>query len=445
MELNPLPVSLFLVSRSPVSRSLRAQRGDEYLFLTERANPSSVVSFAKILLTLLTILFTTVSCGLEGPRDSATVGVTSPDVSKNHLNQGLTSPASRIMQCQATSFKQLRLSDGHQAAVTGLFPLRTSTGAVALLSTDISGLVLSWDVGRGKAYELAHLPTQANLVDIAPDCDLLAYASRSSITLFSLAKKQVIAQLPRKVQGTITALSFSPTADAILFSSMDGNIYRWRFALTPQRSSDEAKVFERYNGHPSAPLALAYHPYGRVFFSADWSGSLLAWLTFDVDDPFAGQYDENLLGERFFTDRAVRMRALRSDTTGIDNLVVTPTGEMLFAALQTGTIELWQVRGLSKIKEIQAHQGLIYDLAVSPDGKQLASAGRDGKLKLWSYQARGAGEAKEAYDLLPLREFEVPQVRFIAFVGENRLFAGTASGAVLDLDLTRALESAPRG
>ena len=408
------------------------------LRLFQRLAPRHLLSAILVAVSM----FGTVSCGLDLMPHIGTDEVVSPDVGSVKQKTGLESPSPALAQCRPPKFKKTEVVDGHQAEISGIFPFTDAYGKLALITVDKGGKVLAWDLLTSKAYRLAKLSSDTNVLSLSPDCDTLAVGVGNSIFLYSLGKGgDPIASLP-KLKGRVTSVYYSPMGDSVVISSVDGNVYRWRYP--PSKSALEQKRdFERYEGHAAIPSSVSFHPFGRVFFSGDWQGAVYAWLSYDTDDPFGGKYDENLFGDSFFADKSARIRAARPDAVGVEQLVSSPKGELLFVGLRTGQIELWQVRGFSLANQVAAHPGLIYSMVVSPDGTRLASSGRDGKVKIWSVSSRKQGDKPGAYALVLEKEFPIAAAKKLAFANEDRLFVGCEDGKLMDLDLSHIV--APEG
>lgn len=435
-------VSRIFSSRRVLSRIVRSGSSTQWFRTqwprTQRPKnqwPTAFVPNPLIAILLIVVSLMTCSCGLEGLHHTAIDSSISPVISKIEPLGQVSSQTANAPECQLAIVGELAPSMGHQGGVLALFRIRTDCFGSALLSLDRGGEVLLWNTKLGKGFKLLRLPSEIEAVVLGDDCDTLAFSSKSKVGVFSLSGRQLIGELSHPTSARVANVALNPKADALLFSSVDGNVYRWRFREKATTREEKDKLIERYGGHPSVPFALVYHPQGRIFFSGDWIGSMNAWLSYDVDDPYGGQYDDSVFKRGFFADRAQRMRAPRGDTISVDHLRLDPSGEILFAALQSGIVEIWQVRGFVKVKEIKAHEGILYGLAVSPGGTRLASAGRDGRVKVWSIRRRGANEAKDVYDLVLEQDMEVAAVRTLVFLDDQKLFAGTDSGDVLQVEL----------
>jgi WD40 repeat protein len=346
------------------------------------------------------------------------------------------SPHSVEMQpgaCSASRFTAYPPILSHDAEIIGLFPVHAAGASkdAGLVSIDKKGLVVGWTTNPERAHRLFSRGTEVHKASLSPTCDKVAFAIGTEVEIYSFPQGELLSRLP-KVKGKIMALRFNPHGDTLLISSADGNIYRWRWDVAKgfgARNMD----FERYAGHSSIPSALAYHPLGRMFFSSDWQGQLMVWLGYDKDDPYEGDYDRNILGERFFSDKAAKIIAARPDTMSVDLLEVVPQGDVLVTALMTGTLELWQVRGLTLAHSVEAHKGVIYDMSLSPSGLRIATAGRDGYLRIWKRTPRGSGEPLSAHSLEKLLEVKLTKLSKISFVTETRLFVGDSQGKVYEI------------
>lgn len=325
----------------------------------------------------------------------------------------------------------LKAVSGHKAGVLGIFrPLQTDAAAPERsISVDASGQVLVWDILQGRAYELMQAGKLIERVAFFPDTLWLALAYGATVELYSLSKPVLLMRLDR-LQSRVTALDFQPKGESLLIGAADGRVYRWKFGRAQGLSlKEQDKLLERYIGHGAVISSVVFHPWGRLFFSADWRGSLWGWLTYD-SDIFRGEYDENLFHGRPFAEEAVRSRVPRGDSQAVAKLQVSPDGQWLFVGLQDGRLEWWLVRGLRKLAEVQAHKGLIYDLQVAPGLAKLATSGRDGKVRVWALTPPG-GKTKAA--VAERQEVTLAEIGSMAFLDDRRLLAGAADGRLLEI------------
>jgi WD40 repeat protein len=247
----------------------------------------------------------------------------------------------------------------------------------------------------------------------------------------------------KRSEARVTSLEFQPSGESLLIGAADGRVYRWKFALDANSLStpDAQKQFERYSGPASVVSAVAYHPFGRIFFSGDWDGGLMTWLSYD-SDKWAGEYDKNIFGSKLFQQKSVRTSAGRGDAERIEQIVVSLNGERALVSVHDGTLELWQIRGFSKIGEIKAHGGLMHDVAALPNFELIATAGRDGSIKIWELaKIEPTVEKPVAFEFHQVGEYSVRLVRKLLFRDRNSLIAGLSDGSVLQIDLTKQEQS----
>lgn len=349
------------------------------------------------------------------------------------------------------NFQALKKSSGVPSAVCALFNTNESHTPLAVLSVECSGQVLVADVRTNTPYNLLKITPPFERLSFNRHTGRLAVSSGPFITIFDLASvaPSSSADQPKdltpttyelkRLQTQISSLEFEPNGEALLIGGVDGKLYRWRF-IEEQRAktlSQRERSFERYVGLASVVSVVRYHPLGRVFFSGDWLGTLGAWQAYDADS-FGGLYIENLFGNRYFMQKAVRTSVTLADASAVDQLEINANGELLLSASQKGKLEIWRVRGMMKLGEVQGHDGAVAALAFSADGKAAASLGRDGKLRRWEIIAHDNeyqpnGDPVE-YELNQKKEFEVPQGRALISLDDGSFLAATATGQLYQME-----------
>ena len=330
----------------------------------------------------------------------------------------------------------------HQAEITQLFllPREDAEAQSRVVAVDKAGQVGLHLFPAGQAYKLLSVQPEPDLLAMRPEKLLLAASYKSVVRLFSLATNTELASLSQ-IRAKITSLAFNPSGKSLLLGAADGRVYQWNYYLLLGSAGKEItektreRIVESYIGHSSVVSAVAYHPFGRIFFSGDWQGGLSAWQNYSAD-VFAGEYDQNLFGDRFFAEKSVRMASSRGDRKGLDHLFVSPDGQALISGAQDGTLELWKVRGLKSVASVQAYKGVILDLAMSPDGARLASVGREGKVRIWSYAFDDNSQVPAVPAFIKLeQELNAPRAHALAFVDSHQLVIGNADGTVQELAL----------
>lgn len=328
---------------------------------------------------------------------------------------------------------KLPLRERHQFDIIKIFPLGVACRHRMALSVDRAGVVLIWDILAGEARELLKIDSNINKLSFSPKTMLLAVSRGPLVEIYSLEDSLKEASLAR-LSTNVASMDFHPSGASVLIGGSDSNVFRWKFrkARSFETLRERDKSFERYIGHNAVVSAVAYHPHGRVFFSGDWNGGLIAWFNYDAD-PFGGKFDQGYFGPRFFTEKATIKGGIRDNSERIDNLLVSEDGQLIVLILENGLVEAWRVRGFKKAGEQKAHQGLIYASALSPDSSKLVTSGRDGLLKVWSIEELLDREKRLGMTLL--NEVKMFGLKALTFIDQATILAGNDNGKVFQISV----------
>ena len=247
---------------------------------------------------------------------------------------------------------------------------------------------------------------------------LVVVSMRGVVRILSLPDCRLIAET-RLIDSRISSLAFSPDSCSIIMGAFDGKVYRWRFLESGGFSENQHLLFERYVGHGGVVSSVAFHPAGRVFFSADWTGSLRAWLRYDQDD-YKGRWDVVTGPGRFYTDVAVAVSAARFSEP-IDSLVVSSQGGYLLTSTRDGSVQLWSIRGFLLRGQTSAHDGQVRSIALSGSGELAATSGRDGFIRLWRISSK-RNESKQV-EFSKIGEWYQPANRHVAIDSQGQVIA----------------------
>ena len=330
-------------------------------------------------------------------------------------------------------FQLLTKSTSLPSSVCGLFNASERSSALAVLSVGCTGQVVLADVRTNTPYTLLKLTPPFEHIAFNRRSARLAVSSGLALTVFDLGRSDHESALElRRLKTQVSSLEFEPNGEALLIGGVDGKLYRWRFMAeqNAKTTSERERAFERYVGLASVVSVVRYHPLGRVFFSGDWLGEIAAWQAYDAD-PFGGKYIENLFGNRYFMQKALRTGVTLADAAAVDQLEISRDGELLLSASQKGKIEIWRVRGMMNLGEVQAHDGALAALAFGADGKSAVSLGRDGKLKMWEIIPHDEFEPngdRVPYELIQKKEFALAEGRALLALDDGTFLAATASG-----------------
>jgi WD40 repeat protein len=205
--------------------------------------------------------------------------------------------------------------------------------------------------------------------------------------------------------------------------------------------ADREKCFELYSAHQAVVSSVAAHPFGRAFFSGDWSGSLYAWLPYDQDD-FGGEYDRNLFTGQFYAAPGTFIKAERTADRGITDITLTDSGEQLALGTQDGFVEMWRVRGFERFARKQLHMGPVLSVSLSPKGTRVASAGKDGVVHISTLvddPKFGITTDATRQMFVEISSYRVPGARLVKYISEDKAVVGTTDGVMVELDASASI------
>ncbi|MEN9845784.1 MAG: hypothetical protein RIS36_931 [Pseudomonadota bacterium] len=325
---------------------------------------------------------------------------------------------------------------GHSGDVLVLHTLPSNSPAV--LSVGQDGRVVGWDLASGQGHEIQHLNTAPKVVALGGSKALIAWADEGGVSvscLFGCSQRKTFSRL--KVRPT--TLAFHDLDTSLLIGGTDGRIYRWRFMEEQKGLSTEAleRMVERYAGHQTMVSGVVGHSVGRAFFSSDWDGALVGWLSYSADD-HEGAYDKNPFKGRFYTDIPAAQVAARPHDRGISALTISEDGEHIGVGTEDGYIEVWRVKGFMLTARKQVHQGRVTAIALSRDGDRIASVGKDSKVHVHTLaQDSTFTIVPTALPklLLELSDHRIPFARSAVFVTESSLAVSTKEGTLIEVKL----------
>jgi WD40 repeat protein len=302
----------------------------------------------------------------------------------------------------------------------GVFSVAFSPDGRILASTDGDNTIKLWDVSTGEILrtikgKITYVTPIASPVAFTPDGKILVSCmDYKNIKLWDVATGGEL----RVLAGTEQITSFALSSDGKTLASggfVSGSdrglatIRLWDLATGQQR-----QTFKNED-HISPVQPLAFSPDGRTIASAGTlNGMIKLW------DVTAGEV----------------AHTLTAHSSGLDNILFSPTGKMIAGIKNGKEIKLWDASLGKEFHTITAdptikpdasfaallRAGSLTSIAFSPDGKFIAGGfgGSDAKLKLWDIQT-----SQE------VRTFETPSdiLNCIAFSHDGRLIAG--AGGVL--------------
>jgi WD40 repeat protein len=197
------------------------------------------------------------------------------------------------------------------------------------------------------------------------------------------------------------------------------------------------KMLERYAGHQTVVSGVVGHSVGRAFFSSDWDGALIGWLSYSADD-HQGAYDKNPFKGRFYTDIPAAQVAARPPDRGISALTISDDGERIGVGTEDGHVEVWRVKGFLLEARKKVHTGRVTGVSLSKDGNRVASVGKDSQVHVHTL------ESDPSFTIVPgalpqtlqeLSDHHIPLAQGATFVTPDRLAVSTKDGALAEVRL----------
>lgn len=316
----------------------------------------------------------------------------------------------------------------------------------SLLSVGQDGRVLGWDLLAEKGHEVKVIQGKPKVAAIGEHRGLIAWSDDTTVSITCLIGCSNTITLT-KLKARPSSLAFHDLDTSLLIGGLDGRVYRWRFMDDQKAPNTEARerMVERYIGHQTMVSGVVSHSVGRAFFSSDWDGKLVGWLTYTSDDQ-GGEFDKNIFKGRFYTDIPAAIVAARPADRGISSLSISKDGERVGVGTEDGNVEIWRVKGFTLLARKPLHTGRVISVALSDDGSRVASVGKDSKVRV-QYTV-----TDPAYTISPtalpalleeVSEHQIPQAHRVAFVTTSRLGVGTKTGEIIEVKLEEPNQKPP--
>jgi WD40 repeat protein len=250
-------------------------------------------------------------------------------------------------------FHEVRSFDGHSGSVNAV---AFSPDGKRAASGDLRAIRL-WDLAAGK--QLARTDEHDDRVmalAFSPDGKTLASGSEDrTVRLWDASTLE-----PHKVlkghKGDVRAVTFSRDGKRLVSAGRDETVRVWDVA-----SGKEMKVI-----HVRQPVAaVALGPEGRYVLA----GTLGA-------DP--------LLRVDLRKDEII---SLTGHTSRVMAVCFSRDGKRAVSASQDGTLGVWDVSTLKRIRTLKGHDSSVAAVALSVDGHRAVSGGADKKLYIWDLDA----------------------------------------------------------
>lgn len=186
---------------------------------------------------------------------------------------------------------------------------------------------------------------------LSHDGKKLAVAQTSLVTVFDMEAMEMLYKLT-VIKGRTTAMAFDPRGELLALGYANGDIYIWSLqqGFFSGQGKDSRSAVEHYIGGVSPIVSIAFHPVGRVFFTAEQEGVISMWRLLRTEEEM-GLRDEFAVSDQALekTDR----RGIANLGSPVGDMWLRPDGEFLFVVAGSGQVHFWKIRGLVKQPLVQ--------------------------------------------------------------------------------------------
>lgn len=242
---------------------------------------------------------------------------------------------------------------------------------------------------RGKVYWQEDGRTVSYLYD--SQLNLIDKASKSASVYATFAKNEKFVALSktgllkvfhrsgplvlnyRADKFSVTALEFLPDNCSILAGLADGSVLRIYFC-----ARDKDRQVERYANHWSMVTSLWSHPTQKFFISGDVTGNTVVSKLYD-SDYHGGARDIDLMKGHEFVESERKITLSRAYSSEVVKIV---GNEFVVVGLKEGVLEIFDLRGKRKLRDVKAHSGLL-DILYDSNNEIFITLGDDHRVRFW--------------------------------------------------------------
>jgi WD40 repeat protein/class 3 adenylate cyclase len=267
-----------------------------------------------------------------------------------------------------------------------------------------------WDLAT--AARVRRYPGVGRTVAVSPDGRFAAVqAPDGAVTLLDLRTGRT-RSFPQNHEG-VAGVAFGPDGSTLVSANIDGTVIEWNV--------DSMEPVQTMTGHSGRPLSLALTSDGATAYTTAADATIIEW-------DLAG---DRRLGRTFAWGHA-------SPSDVIPAFALDSSGQRLAIPDVDGTVGIWDLHKLSRLREISAPGGTAA-VAFAPDGEALATGGsQDGSIALWN--------AQDGTRIGSLTGDDEPAVSSLAFSPDGEtLAAGREDGSTSLWDVRSSKEVSSLG
>jgi WD40 repeat protein len=282
----------------------------------------------------------------------------------------------------------------------------------SLQSLDVAGKLVRWDLATLKPAEEKSM-TRTTAGVFGANARLLAYSTGDDRAVRLLDSKTKTNRELGTVNTPVTSIAVSPDGMRLAVTMIELNLNDQKrpkssgsLLIYPVSGLNSQRKPTQVLG--PAFIDVAVWPDGRTVAAGQDNGKITLWDTStgkEVGEPLSGldgwvgtiaiSDDGKLLAAVATDARAIHIWDVSdrvhpkslgqlADPSGVSALAFSPSGKVLAAGANVGSLALWDVATLKRIGlPLTGHKGLVSSLAFSRDGRKLASAGEDSTIILW--------------------------------------------------------------
>ena len=176
--------------------------------------------------------------------------------------------------------------------------------------------------------------------------------------------------------NTVTSLSFAPNGEILASGSNDKSVRFW--------DTETGKLIRVLDDHNDEVKSIAFFPNGRILASVTWNGFIRIW---NVQTGELIQMFEHKVPYRTPYGLSTKNGILWSVATSSNRKIATggqyrKSSSAWNGRAWSGTVRLWNVKKGESLRNLEWHNGAVYDLVFSPDCKLLVSGSADKTVQL---------------------------------------------------------------